>query len=88
MTDATVARTILEQVGVGTRMAIGARDMMYGDDSLTMRVGSSNVTRHIRIRLDPNDTYSIRYTSINRRNFDVIELENAAGVYCDNLSEV
>lgn len=63
MTDLTVAKTILAQLG-GERfvMMTGATNFVGGADSLTFKVGSNpkRVT-HVRVTLTPDDLYDVTF---------------------------
>jgi hypothetical protein len=89
MTDMTVAKTILEQLGGGlfARMT-GATGFVGSADSLSMKVagrieaGDVNV---VKVTLDPSDTYTVEgfYMRAGKR----AERFKESGVYCDMLQD-
>ena len=60
MTDATVANTILSQIGGTGRLVAmtGAKHFTYSDNSLSFQFKGSRKTNALRITLDPSDTYT------------------------------
>ena len=90
-----IPNTILAQLG-GNRFVVmtGARNLIAGEDYLgmalpTARHDGKRVT-HVRVTLDPSDTYTVEALSFNPRSrvapFKTIVTES--GVYCDNLQAV
>lgn len=82
-----VANTILQQLG-GNRFAVmtGAKNFVGSEDSLGMKVGRNSMgVSHIRVTLDPSDTYTIKAFSI--RGGKVKEKGEESGVYCDMLQD-
>ena len=89
MTDMTVAKTILEQLGGGlfARMT-GAKRFTGGADSLTMSVAGRNengAVNRVRVTLDPSDTYTIE--SFYCRGTNAAERFKESDVYCDCLQD-
>ena len=92
----TVARTILEQVGMGVRMSLGARQIvqLHEDEGIrggvSFAVGSGNPPRRYTIELAGNDTYTVtltrRVTRGAKRGEHVVEARTE-GLYCDQLQE-
>lgn len=90
MTDNTVARTILAQLGGNRFLAMtGAKALVYGERSITfslpvtMTKGKAN---RLTIALAPTDVYvveTLKSTVANPRK--VLEREN--GIYCDGLRD-
>ncbi len=87
-----VAKTILEQLGGGRLMAMtGAKNFVGGEFSLTFRLPSTkdfvkNRINHVRIVLDPSDTYAVTFSRI--RGAKVVEISSHEGVYCDQLQSI
>jgi len=91
MTDMTVARTILAQLGGNRFIAMtGAKNLVGGDNSLHMDIGrgTKNKATKMKIELDPSDTYTMTFYKWNARDMSLVKLEEIAGVYCDMLQEI
>lgn len=85
------AKEIWRQIGIGTKMACGARmplaDAKDGKPCLSFRVEIKRGSiYHISVVLEPSDTYTVALTSC--RGGTVKELERREDVYCDHMSEV
>ena len=88
-----IANIIRQQIGVGTLMAVGARDLIALDENNGQRGGlrfTVNRTRLTRIdvRLAWNDTYTVEFVKINARTHEARVVDSRDGVYCDNLADV
>ena len=88
-----VPNTILAQLG-GNRFVVmtGARNLIGGKDYLgmalpTARHDGKRVT-HVRVTLDPSDTYTVEALSLNPRSRVTKTIVTVSGVYCDNLQAV
>src|SRR3954454_21334 len=83
MTDMTVARTILDQLGGARFVAMtGARDFVGSADSLTfkIRVNPKRVSQ-VRVTLTPADLYSVTFFRIGKA------LQIESNVYCNMLED-
>lgn len=83
-----VAQTILEQLGGGMFLLLtGAKDLVGGDNRLTMTLPDTKHGRHVKcvIELTPMDDYTIKVGKMRYFDFEVIE--KAEGVYCDTLKD-
>lgn len=87
-TDMQVANTILEQLG-GRRFIVmtGAFGFIGSADHLSFRL-KSNPKRitHVKITLDPSDTYTVKFSRLRGVDLKIISLFK--GVYADNLQEI
>ena len=86
MADMTVANTILQQLGGNQfRAMTGARDLTGTDNSLTVKLGkmSGVKTSHIRVTLDPSDTYTVEFLAV--RGTSIKTLSTHSDVYAENL---
>ena len=85
-----VAKTILEQLGGNKFIAMtGASSFASGKDSLSFRIPRTRKIKAVVIRLEPNDTYSMRFVGQkNRPSFEVFDVAVVPEVYCDQLQEV
>lgn len=95
MTDTKqIASTIYSQINLNTKLACGIRNLQCGKTHdnlpyLQMRVGDGRKWLYIRVCYMPSDTYTVELCKVNGRpNFNVIQLEEAEDVYCEQLSEV
>lgn len=84
MTDMTVAKTILSQLGGARALGVmtGAYGYAGGDDFLSFRwkVRGRDGIKAVRITLDPSDTYTIRLYTLTGRLVDTL-----TDVYNDGL---
>lgn len=87
---ATVAETILEQLGSGRFAAMtGAKDFhdLPDKNGLRFRVGrNAKGVNCVVIILDASDTYTVKFLRANIRR--VTLLSSVSGVYCDKLQAV
>lgn len=89
MTNNTVAKTILEQLGGNQfRSMTGARDFVSSDKSLWMKLGSGakcdgKTVTHFRVDLEANDTYTLRFSFL--RGTTTKELKVVTDVYAEDL---
>jgi hypothetical protein len=83
MTDMTVARTILDQLGGERFVAMtGAREFVGSGDSLTFKVGvNPKRVSQVRVTLTPADLYSVTFFRFGKAP----QIEN---VYCTMLEAV
>lgn len=89
MSDMTVAKTILEQLGGRMFLAMtGARDMVGSDDSLMMRLPNTTKGNGVKfiVALTAMDDYTLTIGRMDGVDFK--ELDKREGVYCDNLRAV
>jgi len=84
VTDLTVAKTILSQLG-GERFVnmTGATNFVGSADSLTFKVGSNpkRVT-HVRLTLTPDDLYDVTFFRAGKGP------QSQDGIHCEMLEEV
>lgn len=85
------AMTILEQLGGNRFLAMtGARNITYDEDGtlaffLPKKAKGIN---HIRIRIEPSDTYTVIFGYYSKRNLEYKPVKEVDMVYSDNLREV
>ena len=89
MNTKQVAETILDQLGGNRFVAMtGAKNFVYGDKDgvpyLSMKLPRG---KHMTIKLDPSDTYTMELAKISTRNFTFKKtvIEESSHVYCDML---
>ena len=88
MTDMTVAKTILAQLG-GNRfvMMTGAKNLSGSADGLTMKLGrNAKSVSHVKIKLTAMDDYTVEFLRV--RKFEVKTVAKVEGVYAENLRDV
>lgn len=87
MSDLTVARTILNQLGGTGRLFsfVGANSFVGSDNSVTFRfkARATNGSNALRVVLDPSDTYTVEFISI--RGTSVKVKESFSDIYADTL---
>ena len=84
MTDMTVARSILDQLGGARFVAMtGARELVGSADSLTFKIGvNPKRVSQVRVTLTPADLYSVTFFRIGKAP----QIES--DVYCNMLEAV
>lgn len=88
MTDLTVAKTILQQLG-GNRFTVmtGAKNYVGSDNTLSFRLPKANrKINGVTIILEPSDTYKVEFVRIVK--FERRVVETCENVYCDSLQDV
>lgn len=91
--DLRITETIIQQLGARRFVAMtGARDFM-AVDSHTLQFDLPyccvrNAGNRMRIKLQPDDTYSLVLYRIRKRGFQVDVLEECDGIYADQLQDV
>ena len=87
-----IAKTILQQIPIMDKMAIGLRQTSAMSESDDYRGGASfrvnSMLRFCDVRLMWDDTYSVEYYRIKRGSLDRVVLATADQVYCDVLGTV
>lgn len=86
----TVAKTILAQLGGNQFVALtGAKDFLGGVDFLKMKVGkNSKGVTHVKITLDPSDTYTMEFMKWNAKKLEMSTIYKTDGIYCDMLQDI
>lgn len=82
----SVADTIRDQIGHRALVMLGAHTLLASPDALTFRVRGSPKVSHVTVRLDPSDTYTLRFCRV--RGTRVAEVAEVSFVYCDQLRDV
>lgn len=94
MSDQTVAKTILEQLG-GPRFVVitGANTLTGHKDGLGMRVNgkiaagkiAAGKVNYVKITLDPSDTYTVESSYV--RGTTITPRYKVSDIYCDSLQD-
>ena len=89
MSNLTVAKTILEQLGGNKfRMMTGAKNLAGDENSLSMRIGrNSSNSNYLKITLNSLDTYDMKFCKLTRKYEDKSVTEYS-DVYNDMLTDV
>jgi hypothetical protein len=89
MSDMTVAKTILEQLGGNKfRMMTGAKNFGGTENSLSMRIGRNKTSsNYLKITLNSMDTYDMKFSRVSPKGGErsVIEYN---GVFNDMLDDM
>lgn len=100
MSDLTISKTILSQLG-GNKFVVmtGAKNFIGDENSLRMTLPKNmSKANRLTITLNWDDTYTMRfwkYTAgrLNSKTFEwipekITEIKEITGVYCDMLQEI
>ena len=84
-----VAKTILAQLGGNKFCAMtGAKDLVVGDRSLSMRLGrNSSNSNYLKITLNSMDLYDMKFCKLTRK-FEEKSVTEYSDVYNDMLTDV
>lgn len=83
-TQNNVPQTIAKQLGRALFM-LGACNLIADKNALTFKIRGCKTVTHIRIELDPCDTYSMTFSKV--RGFEVTTVRELEGVYNDGLCQ-
>tara|TARA_Y100000588_G_scaffold178893_1_gene192792 strand:+ start:255 stop:560 length:306 start_codon:yes stop_codon:yes gene_type:complete len=89
MSNLTVAKTILEQLG-GNKfcMMTGAKNLAGDENSLSMRIGrNSSNSNYLKITLNSMDLYDMKFCKLTRK-FEEKSVTEYSDVYNDMLTDV
>jgi hypothetical protein len=83
-----VVRTIWKQIPITSKMACGMREQsIVALDTLRVRVARGIDHLYLKIRLDPNDTYTVMLVKARPRKPEVV-VKELSDVYFDMLGEI
>lgn len=88
MTDMTIAKTILQQLG-GNQFAVmtGSKNFAGYENALSFQVGrNSKGVNRVRVTLNSSDLYDVEFFRIRKNTITTIA--EAHDIYCDQLDEV
>ena len=88
MSDLTIAREIMRQLGPQAVALLGANSIVGGENFLQFSIRGCRKINKIRIELDPSDTYTVSFWHIGRGGENVRKIAEREGVYCDMLHDV
>lgn len=79
-----IARILMQQLGRSTLFMLGAKDFVSGGEfHLSFRIRGSSQVNLIQIRLDPSDTYTVRFSRV--RGVKVTLVKETDDIYNDQL---
>lgn len=87
-TQHQVATILAQQIGNRAFRMIGARDLLGREDGLSFRIGrNAKSVTHLRITLEPSDTYKVEALRIRRVQGVLTPkvVESRENVYVDSL---
>jgi|APSaa5957512535_1039671.scaffolds.fasta_scaffold223787_1 hypothetical protein len=89
MSDMTVAKTILEQLGGNKfRMMTGAKNFGGTENSLSMRIGRNKTSsNYLKITLNSMDTYDLHFSRVTKMGSERSVTEYN-GVFNDMLTDM
>ena len=89
MSDMTVAKTILEQLGGNKFVAMtGAKNFMGFENGLVMKIGrNSSNSNYLKITLNSMDTYDMEFAKLTRMG-EKKSVRMVYNVYNDMLASV
>ena len=92
MTNLTVAKTILEQLGGNRFVAMtGAKNFVAGESALSFKIGRNSTSINtVKVELTPMDTYTVTFSNVSKRKAGVVNkvISESTDVYCDTLVEL
>lgn len=86
MNTLNVANTIKNQLSRNTLFMLGAKDLIGGESYLGFKIRGSRKVTHIRITLDPIDTYTMEFFRV--RALKIHKVAEFNNVYCDMLHRI
>ena len=83
----SVAATIQGQIGHGAFVMMGAKILIDEGNGLQWKIGkNAKRVTHIRVTLDPSDTYTVEFIKAGRApRFEIKTLASHSLVYFDQL---
>jgi len=96
-----IADTIIQQIGSRAFFMLGAKRIIAHPDGIAFKIGrNSKSVNHVRITLDPSDTYDVEFSWVTNRGAASILRDpvspivrtkirsEASGVYADMLHDL
>ena len=81
-----IATTICDQIGKATFFMLGTQHRTAIENGLSFNIRGQKKFTHIRVILEPSDTYRVEFLRI--RKFDVRDRETVDDVYAEDLHEI
>tara|TARA_R110000787_G_scaffold217183_2_gene326064 strand:- start:1339 stop:1641 length:303 start_codon:yes stop_codon:yes gene_type:complete len=88
MSNLTVAKTILSQLGGNKFIAMtGAKNLAGDENSLSMRIGrNSSNSNYLKITLNSLDTYDLKFSRIVK--YQETKVQEYSNVYNEMLTDI
>lgn len=82
--DLAIAQTVMSQLGRKALFMLGAREFVAGGEfHLSFRIRGSTTANLVQIRLDPSDTYTVRFSRV--RGTVVVLVRESNDIYWDQI---
>jgi hypothetical protein len=81
-----IANTIKDQIGSKAFYMLGAQNLAGDENSLTFKIRGSRKVTHIKVKLDPDDTYEMTFWKALGYNFKTVKV--IPGVYAEDLNRM
>lgn len=90
MTDPTIAKTIIEQMGGAgkIRAMVGVKTFMVSEDGVSFQFKGSRKMNCVRITLDPSDTYTMTLYKLMPKKMELKKIGEFDGLFWDQLKPV
>lgn len=89
-TDLTIATEIMRQIGGRRFMAMtGSRNPIAGERSLSFNLArNASRAKYMTIELQADDTYTVTFSRLVRKTYEIVTVEQFDGVYADQLQSI
>lgn len=88
----SIAHTILAQLGGSRFIAMtGASNLVRHDNALSFKLPrgfAQNKASHVKITLEPTDTYAIEFLRYDARKLEMKPVSKTCGAYAEDLARV
>ncbi len=90
MSDTTVAKTILEQMGGAgkIRAMVGVKTFIASNDGVSFQFKGSRKMNYVKITLDPSDTYTMTLYKFMPKKMELKKIVEFDGLFWDQLKPV
>lgn len=80
-----VANNIRAQIGNRALLMMGARNLVGSENSLSFQIGGCPQVSHIKVTLEPSDTYKVEFFKIRGTNIKTVHTSEM--IYADGLCQ-
>jgi hypothetical protein len=90
MTDPTIAKTIIEQMGGAgkIRAMVGVKTFVVSEDGVSIEFNGSRKMNCVKITLDPSDTYTMTLYKLMPKKMELKKISEIDGLFWDQLKPV
>ena len=90
MTDPTIAKTIIEQMGGAgkIRAMVGVKTFVVIEDGVSFQFKGSRKMNYVEIILDPSDTYTMTLYKLMPKKMELKKISEFDGLFWDQLKPV